>query len=168
VTLSTAVTEEVAAADQGQPHFCPGCGGGSGGSCASASGSLAVWQPPLPLHEEEDPEYSDGQLGPADEMDLESDSGDAVTAHGLTRPGKRTFDALQLHPNGVENWMHTPNCVACLTYECPCASQCLQKVKEYHGDGAVTAIYEFRKLFRVKSQRTRLGLTDSKVRSRTA
>eukprot|EP00962_Isochrysis_galbana_P006553 scaffold1752_cov136-Isochrysis_galbana.AAC.2 len=64
---ATAVTEEVAAADQGQPHVCPGrcCGGGSGGSCASASGSLAAWQPPLPLHEEEDPEYSDGQLGPS-------------------------------------------------------------------------------------------------------
>jgi len=84
--------------------------------------------------------YSDGELGPADENEVEcSDDGMEL---GFSRPGKRMFEALALHPNGVENWMHAPNCVACMNYVCPCSTPCLNKVKEYHGDGAVTAIYD--------------------------
>lgn len=106
-----------------------------------------------------DDAYSDGELGPADED--EADDSDDGAELGFSRPGKRTFDSLALHPNGVENWMHAPNCVACMTYLCPCLKPCLGKVREHHGDGAVTAIYDFRSQFRAKAKRLQSGLTDT-------
>lgn len=110
----------------------------------------------------DDDEASDGMLGPADE-DESSDGGgvDDDGEAGIMRPGKRMFDALQLHPNGVANWMHAPNCAACLNYVCACPESCMKKLAAHHGDGSVTAIYEFRRLFRDKAMRNQLGLTDT-------
>jgi len=113
------------------------------------------------MRDDEEADESDGALGPADELDIESGTEDEGTGQGLTRPGKRTFDALRLHPNGVANWMHTPNCSACLQFVCSCPDPCLLKVRAHHGDGAVTAIYEFRKSWQNRMQRAGLGKTDT-------
>lgn len=128
---------------------------------AASGTSLA----PAPwLDHDDDGGESDGLLGPADE-DEGSESGDVegmgTGAAGSTRPGKRMFDSLALHPNGVAHWMHTPNCVACLKFVCPCPESCFSKFARFHGDAAVTAIYDFRRQFRDKARRNNLGLTDT-------
>eukprot|EP00962_Isochrysis_galbana_P003459 scaffold973_cov106-Isochrysis_galbana.AAC.2 len=43
----------------------------------------------------------------------------------------------------------------------PTRDPCLLKVRAHHGDGAVTAIYEFRKSWRNRMQRAGLGKTDT-------
>lgn len=48
------------------------------------------------MRDDEEADESDGALGPADELDIESGTEDEGTGQGLTRPGKRTFDALRL------------------------------------------------------------------------
>jgi hypothetical protein len=104
---------------------------------------------------------SDGLLGPADEDEFSDDDGVDAAAAGLTRPGKRIFDSAVLHPNGVKNWMDTPNCAACLEFVCRCSEPCLKKIKLYLKGAAVTGIYDFRRLFRARAQRANLGRTDT-------
>lgn len=166
----TTVSDEVAASERDQTvghepahhrQSSTAAAGTSGGRYSSDGRARARGPPSQSIQGQV--VSSDGELGPADEEEPEwSGDDDGGTEQGLTRPGKRTFDALQLHPNGVANWMHTPNCMACLEYKCPCQDgACLAKVKNHHGHGALTAIYEFRKLFRTRVQQGSLGKTDT-------
>jgi len=148
---ATAVTEDVAAEELGRQP-CISASFGDSGSCSASRPLLPAptssarrpshhhRQPAYHYHQDEEPD-SDGALGPADELEDESGTdNDEGSAQGLTRPGKRTFNALALHPNGVENWMHEPNCRACLLYSCFCLEPCLLKVQAHHIHCGVTAM----------------------------